>query len=177
MTGFASAVLVEPSLSHLDRAFTYIAHPGASIGDHVRVPFRGRNRRAVVVALLDEPDVDNPLDVAAVLGPGLPLELVDLARWLSERYLSTLGEALAAVLPGRVASEEGSAFDPAPAPQHVPPPFDLPASHQGIVWRPGAGTHATGLVDLCGSVGSSGRGVLCVLPEVRAQTEVASALR
>jgi primosomal protein N' len=106
--GFASVIMTQSALAHLDRAFTYRVPEDlpVTVGARVRVPFRRRNREGVVVALLDEPDIERPLPLGAVLGPGLDADLVDLCRWVADQYLATLGEALAAALPDRVVDEE-----------------------------------------------------------------------
>src|SRR5919106_884834 len=105
---FASVVPTQAALSHLDRAFTYRVPDELTVevGSRVRVPFRRRNTEGVVVAMLGEPDVARALPIAAVLGPGLDADLVDLCRWVADQYLATLGEALAAALPERVVAEE-----------------------------------------------------------------------
>jgi len=189
---YASVVLTHPSLSHLDRAFTYRI-PGETtpieVGARVRVPFRRRNREGVVVGLLDAPDVERPLDIAATLGPGLDAGLVDLCRWVAQHYLSTMGEALAAALPERVADEErrsrhattrlrtkaigwlreyrgGAALERALGGRR----------YAGFSWRPGAG-RAAEIAALAAHVASEGRGVLVLLPEVRFSGETADALR
>jgi tungstate transport system permease protein len=49
---FADVVLVDPSLSHLDRAFTYVAPTDVGMGALVRVPFRRRARTGVIVSVI-----------------------------------------------------------------------------------------------------------------------------
>ena len=180
-------VLVHPSLSHLQRAFTYAVPDGMTVdvGSVVRVPVRGRSRAGVVVELLAQRDVERTVPIKAVLGPGLPPDVFALARWTAERYLSTLGEALAAAVPDRVASEEARAIVPAPDvdPPSSPGPDDIARAiasgrAASFVWRPRAderrGETITGLV---ASALARGAGALVLVPEVNIDSEVVSALR
>lgn len=187
---FASVVLVEPALSHLGRAFTYAVPDGVdlAIGSVVRVPFRGRRKAGVVVSL-DESGIEGALPVAGTLGPGLPPDVVDLAAWVAGRYCATLGEALAAAVPARVAGEETAGREAA-----VPEP--LPADQFGryrggeamvdavragapgaFLWRPLVDEARGRAVAALASVAAArGHGVLVLLPEVRVRGEVASGL-
>jgi primosomal protein N' (replication factor Y) len=89
------------------REFSYVV-PEALAADvvpgvRVSVPFGARSDLGVVVALEVETDVPPGrlrtiravLDAEPVIGP----ELLELARWIAERYACALGEALAALLP------------------------------------------------------------------------------
>lgn len=183
-------MLTHPALSHLDRAFTYSVPEGmeVGVGSRVRVPFRRARREGVVVAVLAEPDVDRPLEIAATLGPGLDSGMVSLCRWVSEQYLSTLGEALAAALPERVVEEESA---PRARPGEVRPRSLAwlrryrggralerairGTGHAGFSWRPGPG-RAAEVVALAAAAAARGRGVLVLLPEVRVAGETGSAL-
>lgn len=188
---YASIVLTEPSLSHLGRAFTYRVPNGmdVGVGSVVRVPFRRRNREGVVVELLTSSDVERTLDIKGVLGPGLDPEIVDLARWIADHYLATLGEALAAAVPERVVEEESR-----PRSRAVPVPARSLSWLRGyrngaaieralsgrryaaFSWRPGP-DRAAETAALAASAAARGRGVLILLPEVRFSGETAEALR
>jgi primosomal protein N' (replication factor Y) len=100
---FARVALNRP----VRREFSYIV-PDALAADvvpgvRVSVPFGARSELGVVVGVDSETDlppgrlraVRAVLDAEPVLGP----ELVELARWIAERYACALGEALAALLP------------------------------------------------------------------------------
>ena len=72
------------------------------VGTLLVVPFAGRDLLGVVVELADATDV--PPDRLAtaherVDGPGVPAELVGLARWIADEYCSTPARALGLVLP------------------------------------------------------------------------------
>ncbi|MEX2556847.1 MAG: hypothetical protein WEB06_14625 [Actinomycetota bacterium] len=190
MTSFASVVLVHPSLSHLDRAFTYRVPDGMTldVGARVRVPFRRKNREGIVVELLAESDVARTLNVGDTLGPGLDPQTVELCRWVSSHYLSTLGEALAAAVPDRVVEEES--VEPAVALRvrarsltwlqryrggHALARAIEGGRHAGFSWRPGPGK-AQEIAALVASVAALGRGVLVLVPEVRVAGETIDAL-
>lgn len=196
MSGFASIVLVEPSLSHLDRAFTYSIPDGLTldVGAVVRVPFRRRRSTGVVVALMAEPDIGRPLAILGTLGPGVEPQAVDLARWVATRYLSTFGEALAAVVTARVASEEKVLSDAAPWDGAASGP-DLRAGFSAysngdvlaralqngggeFVWRPRASSaRGEAVCAMVSAAMARGAGALVLVPEVRVGGEVAAALR
>jgi len=189
---FVSVCLVESGPLHLDRTFVYAVPDGASleVGSVVRVPFRSRPRTGVVVDLPRESGVADPKPVTRTVGPSIGAEGVALARWLAGRTCSTLGEALAAVLPPRVASEEDA---PQPAPALETPPPDLrwldamaggPALRAGL--RGGGGMFLLSddtadarpgwIVSMVAATVRAGRGVLVLLPEVTVAGGVARAL-
>jgi len=71
-------------------------------GDLLVVPFAGRDVLGVVVELAETTEVPDDRLAAPrgrVDGPGVPPELVALARWIAEEYCSTPARALALVLP------------------------------------------------------------------------------
>ncbi len=187
---FASVVLAQSALAHLGRSFTYEVPDDVvvEVGSRVRVPFRRSNREGVVVALLDEADIERALPIGAVLGPGLDADLVDLCRWVADQYLATLGEALAAALPDRVVEEEKEAHAPAPAVGARPLAWlrryrsgdaieraIATGTHAGFSWRPGEGRPAE-IAALAAATAAQERGVIVLVPEVRFAGEVAAAL-
>ena len=190
MSGFCSVVLVETALAHLDRVFTYSIPDDLTVhvGSVVRAPFRGKRRVGVVTGLLEGSDIERPLPLAGVAGPGLDDETVDLARWVARRYLSTMGEALATILPQRVAGEEDSVVERDI--RHHAGRFDFRAYSRGsalsrglqqggggFVWRPLAEEdRARAIVAMAGEAMKWG-GVLVLLPEVRVRSGVLTALR
>jgi primosomal protein N' (replication factor Y) len=188
---YASVVLTHPSLSHLDRAFTYRIpdEMALDVGSVVRVPFRRRNREGVVVEFLTEPDVERALDIHAVLGPGIGAELVGLCRWVADHYLATLGEALAAAVPERVVDEERRKRASAPRVEVRSTEFLrayrggaalkralFDGGYAGFSWRPGP-DRAREIAAMVATTASRGRGVLVLLPEVRFAGETVAALR
>ena len=190
MSGFCSVVLVETALAHLDRVFTYSIPDEVTVhvGSVVRAPFRGKRRIGVVTGLLEASDIERPLPLAALVGPGLDDETVDLARWVAGRYLATLGEALATVLPQRVAGEEDVV--PSSSRYEAPSRPDLSRYTRGnalvravehgdggFVWRPLASENRGPIiVSMAGEAAQRG-GVIVLLPEVRVRSEVVAMLR
>ena len=76
--------------------------PRVKPGAQVQVPFRGRPRRGIVVAIGDHaPDGHEVRDLAEVLeDASLSPHLLALGRWISAYYLAPIGEVLVAGLPG-----------------------------------------------------------------------------
>jgi primosomal protein N' (replication factor Y) len=98
---FAQVALALP----LRQTFVYripdrLANQIAS-GVQVRVPFRGRPRRGIVVSVERESGREAVQDVAAAFPPALfDPHLLALTRWIADYYLAPWGEVLAAALPG-----------------------------------------------------------------------------
>jgi primosomal protein N' (replication factor Y) len=72
-----------------------------SVGQAVWVPFGPRMVQGLVFAVSDEPAVEETREIAELIDPRpmLSPHQVELARWLSERYLSPLFDAAASMLP------------------------------------------------------------------------------
>ena len=77
-------------------------------GMRVRVPFGYRKspQMGICVEVADETDCP-PKKIKPVMSvvdetPLLDAEMLELARWVADRYLSSWGEALAAVLPAAI---------------------------------------------------------------------------
>jgi len=189
---YAHVVLTGSGVAHLDRAYTYRVEDGVDVGAVVRVPVRGRSRTGVVVEVFEDADVPRVQPVRAVLGPGLPAEIVALAASAAEHYLSSLGEALDAALPARIASEEKTA--PPAATLADTPPLSLSwltayvggeallravegHAHAAFAWRPSSRERrGVAIASLVAETLRGGRGALVLLPEVRAGSDVATAL-
>jgi primosomal protein N' (replication factor Y) len=77
------------------------ARLGISVGQPVKVPFGPRTIQGIVVELTDHPSVETTREIADVVTahPVLSSLQMQLARWISERYLSPLFDALALMLP------------------------------------------------------------------------------
>ena len=191
---FAHVVLTGSGVAHLDRPYTYRVDDGIDAGAVVRVPVRGRSRNGVVTDVFDEADVPRVQPIRAVLGPGLPPDILSVARSVAEHYLSSLGEALAAAIPARVASEELESPT-----REVPPDTSLALAdmawltayeggraledairldaHAAFAWRPlSHERRGRAIVSLVAQTLRRERGALVLLPEVRTGSEVASEL-
>jgi primosomal protein N' (replication factor Y) len=103
------AVCVDRPLLSLDRPFTYglSEELGAGTGSLVQVAFHGKLIRGWVLG----PTTDVPermLPVRKVVSPVryFDASLLELCRWVSERYVAPLASVIARSHPPRVASEE-----------------------------------------------------------------------
>lgn len=80
------------------------------LGTVVVVPLRGRTERGVVVDLPPQPAVSDGLKAIRSVGAGIQSvspEFLDLARWMAERYVCSLGRCLSAFLPPMRSGRDG----------------------------------------------------------------------
>ncbi|MDD6434818.1 MAG: primosomal protein N' [Clostridiales bacterium] len=106
-----AGVIVDITNEKLNREFTYLIPERFSqvlrIGMQVIIPFGKSNRRITgyVVEIRDsfDGDVSTLKEIAEIEDRGNAIEgrLIELARWMSERYGSTLIQALKTVIPAR----------------------------------------------------------------------------
>ena len=75
--------------------------PQAQVGSRVRVPFRNRTITGFVIAYEPGEMSVQPKDVLEVLDPKPVVDdhLLRLAKWISDYYFSSLGEAIQNMLP------------------------------------------------------------------------------
>ncbi len=106
-------VAVERGIDSGDAGLTYRA-PEVVVGDRVDVPLgRGDTRTGGFVIEVGGPDLLGGLDprrvkrILSVRGSRLPVELVELARWMSGYYVSPLGMVLATMMPAGVKAGTG----------------------------------------------------------------------
>src|SRR5262249_12277875 len=85
----------------LSRTFVYHTSEPIEVGCRVVVPFRKREVDGFVVALHDSAPKVQALPVAKIIDetPLLQPEIFELCRWISEYYVSPLGEVLKGALP------------------------------------------------------------------------------
>jgi primosomal protein N' (replication factor Y) len=71
-----------------------------AVGSLLRVPFGSRSSLGVVVGLAESSEIAEERLVApeAVIGPGIPADLVALAEWMAREYCSTPSRALSLML-------------------------------------------------------------------------------
>jgi primosomal protein N' (replication factor Y) len=121
LSGPVSICIDRPVLS-LDRPFTYelAEEVGAGVGSLVQVPFHGRRIRGWVLGPTD----DVPVRMSAVTTAVSTVRVFDdamleLLRWMSDRYVAPLATVIARSVPPRVASEEraGEAAPPESGPR------------------------------------------------------------
>ncbi len=108
LSGPVSVCIDRPVLS-LDRPFTYELPEelGAGIGSLVRVPFHGALVRGWVLGPTDEVPA-RMLRAKKLVSPVRFFDerMLELLRWVSERYVAPLASVIARSHPPRVASEE-----------------------------------------------------------------------
>ncbi|MBE5807406.1 MAG: primosomal protein N' [Clostridiales bacterium] len=101
-------IIVDLSAEAVDRVFTYSVpdEMAADVGWQVAVPFGNRTLEGFIIALKDEPGI--PSDkVKPVLNavrdyPVILPELISLAKWMHERYLCNLVDALRLMIPSQM---------------------------------------------------------------------------
>jgi primosomal protein N' (replication factor Y) len=109
----------------LDRPFTYLVTPeqGAGVGSLVSVPFHGRTVKGWVLG----PGADVPqgklLPVRKVRSPVRFFDerMLELLRWVGDRYIAPLATVVERSHPPRVVGEERAVTAPASPSQHPAP--------------------------------------------------------
>ncbi|MCB1030506.1 MAG: hypothetical protein KDA95_04165 [Acidimicrobiales bacterium] len=169
------AIRVLPDIKALDREFDYLVAPGTdiSVGDMVRVPFKGRIVAGWVTEVGVEPDESLDLKTIKKLsGRGPDSELLELARWAAWRWVghrahflrtasppamvtgplpatpSTPSASSSSALPMGEAGSVGSDMNPSPQPPaaiRVPDAVEEALSLTKCVLRLGPGTDRTPL--------------------------------
>ncbi|MBR6651916.1 MAG: hypothetical protein IKL30_01960, partial [Anaerotignum sp.] len=95
----------------MDKMFDYAVPEGLEVrqGARVIVPFGRRNAKSegYVISLSEETDVpqDKIKSIVEVLDDGKPTftpELIELAKWMQERYFCTLNQCLQAMMPSGI---------------------------------------------------------------------------
>jgi primosomal protein N' (replication factor Y) len=133
-------VAVERGIEHLDPGddgFTYRlptpdqGQPDAAPGDRVTVPLgRGNTPTKGYILAVGGPELAGDYDprkikpVHRVERTGLPMPIVELARWIAHYYVCPIGMALAATVPAAV--KKGTGARTKPALLRPDPPGDLP---------------------------------------------------
>jgi primosomal protein N' (replication factor Y) (superfamily II helicase) len=126
-------------------------------GQRVRVPFQGRARAGVVVALETEASSAGLVAVEAALDPvpALSEPLLGLARWAATETVSAWGEAVARALPPAARVEAPASLPPEP-PAAAPEPLVV-----------GSGAGRARLVETAVERAvEAGRSVLLLAPEI-----------
>lgn len=103
-----AGVIVDLDLEQTDRVYTYRVPQGmeVAVGQRVRAPFGKRQVEGFVVELSDACAMDparvRPLSAPLEDYPLLLPQMLELARWMSERYLCTLSAALRLMIPAQL---------------------------------------------------------------------------
>ena len=99
---FADIAIAMP----MDRLFTYSIpaslKESVEIGKRVFVPFRDKDVVGYIVGLKSEADTKGIKDIKKIIDekPIISKSLLELTDWISETYLCSRGQALAATIPG-----------------------------------------------------------------------------
>lgn len=178
----------------VDRAFTYTTTEEVPFGTRVVAPFHGRNLNGYVVGTepLSEEEASlqlKPLHRVLDREPLFNQEYLELARWVADRYYASLGEALAAMLPGGKKETEVPLFEDAGEEVAVLPP-PLSSEQEQAVKE--ILSEEGGMYYLFGITGSGktevflrvaeatlleGRGVIYLVPEIALTGQVVRAIR
>ncbi len=198
------AVCVDRPVLSLDRPFTYELPEEleAGIGSLVRVPFHGRAVRGWVLGPTD----DLPPRMLKVKKAVSPVRFFDepmleLLRWVSERYVAPLASVIARSHPPRVASEEVAVVAGRPfAPRASPRPTAAPQRPTGrsllaryhaegellaavkrgrgaFVLRPAPQEEVDVAVEVVGAALAAGRSAIVLVPETDPLPATAAAIR
>jgi primosomal protein N' (replication factor Y) len=166
----------------LDRVFTYRLPAGTETvpGCRVSAPFGRRKLTGYVIALgaaappgvLEIREIHRVVDSRPLFTP----ELLEQARWLAHMYMCSLGEALAAMLPG--ARREGEADAGAvetPLPETLALSEQQQAAVRRIVAADGGSFYLEGItgsgktavfLEAAREILQRGRGVIYLVPEI-----------
>lgn len=107
-------VIVDVPSRQTDRPFDYSVPEGMrewiEVGSRVGVPFGGRVLQGFVIDLADEAEVDRTrlkpvAELLDALPPLLP-DMIELSRWLSEKYVCSWTQALQAMIPAALKGKE-----------------------------------------------------------------------
>jgi primosomal protein N' (replication factor Y) len=186
LTGPVDVCVDRPVLS-LDRPFTYSLAAGldAGVGSLVQVPFHGRAVRGWVLGpAADVPTRILPVNKVVSAVRYFDGSMLEVLRWVSERYVAPLASVIERAIPPRVVSEEVGAVGagPLPARRAVSAPSgrrllsgyragsDLLEALRGgageFVLRPAAPEEQALAVEAVGETLSAGRSALVLVPEV-----------
>lgn len=93
---YYEAILLRSSAPHL----TYNSNDKLAIGSLVLVPLKSTSKEAVVIKEVKNPDFETE-EIASVLNRYYSLEQIGIAKFISEYYFSSLGEAASLFIPYR----------------------------------------------------------------------------
>ncbi|UCD55232.1 MAG: primosomal protein N' [Candidatus Omnitrophota bacterium] len=130
MKKFADIAIAIP----IDRLFTYRVPKTfknkAEIGERVFVPFRNRDIIGYIVNFKDKADTKGIKEIKRIIDekPIISKHLLELTKWISETYLCSWGQAIAATIPGvlkkgkvSVKARAGTGFEKIPVSTETSP--------------------------------------------------------
>jgi primosomal protein N' (replication factor Y) (superfamily II helicase) len=91
----------------LSRTFVYRSEEPVAVGSRVVVPFRKRELEGFVLGVRNEAPIVEIHSIKEIIdrSPLLRPDIFDLCRWISEYYVSPIGEVLKAALPPGILSK------------------------------------------------------------------------
>ncbi len=182
LSGPVSVCIDRPVLS-LDRPFTYELPEelGAGVGSLVRVSFHGALVRGWVLGPTDDV-TGRMLRARKLVSPVRFFDerMLELLRWVSERYVAPLASVIARSHPPRVASEEGERDGSARGGRFAPSTRPLLAAYRGgrdltaalaggsgaFVLRPAPADEQHLAVEAVAATLAAGRTAIVLVPEV-----------
>jgi primosomal protein N' (replication factor Y) (superfamily II helicase) len=175
-------VAIDSPVGALDREFDYAIPERmlgrVQVGSVVRVVLHGRNVRAFVTALLDEPAVPKVRQLSSLVSeePIFTEETLALARWTARRYVTPLGMVLHDNVPGRFSTPE--APPASQAPRVVKPSWFTGTVRRGetCVVTPTPTAEVELIAHLAGEAAVAGRRTLVVCPRVDVAERIANAI-
>ena len=122
--GYAEVAVNSPVAQR--RTFSYSIPPSISlsVGQAVWVPFGPRTLQGIVCRLSEHPEFAETKDIIGVIDPRplLTPAQIELARWISEYYLSPLFDAVALMLPPGFERKLLAFYELSPGFSSSPPP-------------------------------------------------------
>ncbi|MFH1382550.1 MAG: primosomal protein N' [Chloroflexota bacterium] len=99
--GYAEVCVNSPAARRHTFSYAIPPHLSVSVGQAVWAPFGEKLLQGIVLELTDYPSVEKTKDIADLIEPAplLSSARAQLARWLSQYYLSPLFDAVALMLP------------------------------------------------------------------------------
>lgn len=99
--GYAEVCVNSPAAGRQTFSYSIPSHLNVAAGHAVLVPFGEKTLQGIVLRLTAEPAVEQTRDISDIIDP-IPLlspEHIELARWISDYYLSPLFDSVALMLP------------------------------------------------------------------------------
>jgi primosomal protein N' (replication factor Y) len=133
---YAEVCVNSPLAQRRTYSYAIPASLSIDIGQAVWVPFGDKTLQGIVLEITDHPAVAETRDIIGVVGPVLYPVHVRLARWISERYLSPLFDAVALMLPPGFERRTITIITVVPEPpnRHLPSPLQQPL---GLIQKKG----------------------------------------
>ena len=180
-------VAIDSPVLALDRPFDYAIPERLlgrlTVGSVVRVVLHGRNMRAFVTELVDDPAVTDPRPVRSVVAqdPVFAPDELALGRWAADRYVAALGHVLHDAVPGRFSAPVAQERNEAPVPPATRPRWlgaelseVIARNASACVFPPTVRDEPDVAAHIAGEAAAAGGRTLIVCPRVDVATDVAA---